>query len=301
MYSTKKTYAYLAGLIDGDGHIAIVNRGENASNGYRVKLCIYNCNSKIIKLLQKTIGGKIRSNKINKKRPKWRDCIEYSCQDNRAADLIRNIQPFLIIKKEQAEIALTAIDTKNTYNKALGRWHPELKIKQYSKLKILKNKINELNIRGTNKRFEQQNIKNIPFNINYLAGFCDSDGSLMISKVGKYLAAKIKFTNTNKNIIDWIDFHIPNGSIYLKNSTNKKWNIGYELTFSNMNAYALADKLKTSLIIKNEQAHLLVKFGKTRHKYSSAFLRWNNDLNINSRYEQERIRTKCCELNRRSK
>jgi hypothetical protein len=289
-------YAYLAGLVDGDGHITIINRSKNACKGYRIKLCIYNCNDKIAKLLREKIGGHIRSNNINKLHPKWRNCIVYSCQDGRAAKLIRKIEPYLIIKRAQAKIALEAIILKEQYNGGAGRWHPELKIEHYAALGALKNRINELNIRGGKKQFQSLDVKPIPFNIEYLAGFCDADGSICISKQGKRVLAKIVFANTNKNIIDWIGHHLECSDLLIRKWSNKNWNIGYSISFTCKKAYALAALLYPLLLIKKRQAKLLMTLAKSRN------LRADKGTNFRERRKkfEEKLRILCCQLNKRS-
>lgn len=299
----KETYAYIAGLIDGDGSITIVNRNykykENKGKSYRIKICIYNCNTKLATNLKETFGGKTRSNHINKKHPKWRNCQEYSIQDNKAIDLIINIQPFLIVKGEQAHLALEAADIKNKYSAVAKRWQPQLKIECDEKLSQLKEQINLLNVRGSGKIVKPIDVGNIPFNIHYLSGFCDADGSIFISKMTKEVVAKITFANTNKNIIDWIELH-KGGNLEIKISEKEEWNTSYSLCFPQTNAYQLAGELHPFLLLKKRQAKLLLTLGKIKSLYNAATLRWNPELNLRCKRLQNKLRDMCAFLNKKS-
>lgn len=297
-------WAYLAGLIDADGSITIVNRTCKykgiISQGYRIKIYVYNCNTKIISYLKNLLGGRFRSNNINKTHSKWRNCLEYSASDKKAVNIIASILPYLIIKKKQALIALQVNDIKNKYNIANKIWHPELKIECDTKMAKLKTQINELNIRGTQKQFETIDITNIPYNINYLAGFCDADGSIMIVKSEAQPAiAKITFTNTDKNVINWIKYYL-GGSLYIKNQKNNKWNTVYELTFTSRKAYNLSEQLYPYLKIKQQQAKLLIALGKMKKQFSLGNLRYNSKKVIKHKILQEKIKSKCAALNKRS-
>jgi hypothetical protein len=295
------TCAYLAGLIDADGSITIEGRNykHTTNKGYRVKICVYNCRQKIIDYLIDTIGGSNRSNNINRSHAKWRDCIEYKLLDNQAIKLIEGILPYLIIKKKQALIALEADKINKQFSSSDKRWHLELKVECDTKISLLKTQINALNFRGTQKQFEQTDISTIPFDLNYVAGFCDADGSLMIVKGGKQIVAKLSITNTDKNVIDWMMYHL-GGSLCVKRWKNKKWNTGYQLIFTSQKAYDLAEKLCPLLILKKQQAKLLIALGNIKREYDPITLRWNPKLGTEQRRKQEQLKLECSLLNKRS-
>jgi hypothetical protein len=280
----------------------MVNRIEKYKNvvmkGFRIQVCIYNCNIEFLNSIMEQLGGKIRSNNINMKHKKCRNCMVYKATDNRAIQLINNILPYLIIKKEQALIAIKAAKIKSRYNVAEKIWHPEFKEECNDALSALKLKINKLNIRGIKKKFKSKQVKKIPFNIHYLAGFCDADGSIMIIKQGNNIVPKLNFTNTNKNVIDWIK-HYMGGNLYTKLRTNKKWNTAYELTFTSKKAANLAKLLIQHLKLKKQQAKVVIEFDKIKGKFSSSTLRWNKKLNIRHKKNKEKLRLICSKLNKR--
>jgi hypothetical protein len=299
----EKTIAYLAGLVDGDGHITIVNRNDaknkGGKQGFRVQLCIYNCSILISHELKKSFGGHLRSNYINKTHPKWRNCFEYKLNDAKAIMLIEKILPYLIGKKEQAEIVLQFNKIMLECSAAEKRWNPEKQDDRIKILSALKDKINKLNIRGNEKIFKEIDFKSISFNINYLAGFCDADGSIMINKSGKSLVAKITFTNTNKNIIDWIKFH-KGGNLESKYHNHIKWNTSYNLLFTSRKACVLAEELYSSLMLKRRQAKLIITFGKIKGMFGAQTLTDNPNLKRRHINIQTKIKSLCSNLNKRS-
>jgi intein/homing endonuclease len=297
----EEIYAYLAGFLDADGSITIVNRNiKGKPTRYRVQICVYNCNILIINKLKHLFGGKIRSNNVNSSYSKWRNCFVYSLSDSQAINVIKNIYPYLIIKKRQADIALQIAEVRSEANPAERRWNKEIANKINDSMLRLKAEINKLNIRGTEKIFSKIDVSSIPYNKHYLAGFCDADGSIMITKMGKGVAARITFTNTDKNILEWIRFHKGGANIETRNHGNDKWNLGYSLRFYPKTTYLLAQELYPHLILKKRQAKLVLTLGKIRKLYSSVELQNNIKLNERCHSLNEKLKTICSKLNKRS-
>lgn len=97
-------WQYLAGLVDGDGSIFISKRGVTSCGGhgyYRLTLSVANCNLTLLEYLKKTFG---------------KSCIIWQSQNYhaghitwegpKAKETIRKILPYLVGKKEQANLAL---------------------------------------------------------------------------------------------------------------------------------------------------------------------------------------------------
>ena len=152
-------YAYLAGFIDADGSITIVTAKskKKIKSGtldciqYCIKLSGHNCKIEPIQLLQKTFGGgKLRNTRRGKVKlhPNWRACYEWSITKNQAANALRRLLPYLIIKKEQALLCLQMDDLKKAHNASERRWNKKLNQEINDKCEELKKKINLLNKRG---------------------------------------------------------------------------------------------------------------------------------------------------------
>lgn len=95
--------AYLAGLFDGEGYVGIVpgrqRKSENMSHTLRIS--ISNNHPDLMKWLLKEFGGSIR-----KKRQKGFLNQEWRLSSKQALVFLNTIRPFLIVKKEQVEIAI---------------------------------------------------------------------------------------------------------------------------------------------------------------------------------------------------
>ena len=90
--------AYLAGIIDGEGTIYIqhTQRGE-----YRLKLYVVNTYEPLIRWLQDNFDGLVYS-RISKKNPHWKRKWEWMSN----AEILPEIIDYLIVKKEQAKLAI---------------------------------------------------------------------------------------------------------------------------------------------------------------------------------------------------
>jgi len=95
--------AYIAGIVDGEGTISYTH----IKNGFREKapfIAIKNTDKNLIDWLVKTLGGNVSEGKVRKgwKTPyRW---YKYSTLD--VYDLVSVLRPYLIIKKENADLVL---------------------------------------------------------------------------------------------------------------------------------------------------------------------------------------------------
>ncbi len=104
--------AYLAGLIDGEGHIAIFRRKPMPpyiSSRYSLRLEICMCSLKTIQWIQEHFNGTI----YKKRRTRTIDTGKLRKQSyaiswpgRKASDLLQKVKPFLITKSLEADIAI---------------------------------------------------------------------------------------------------------------------------------------------------------------------------------------------------
>ena len=137
-------FAYLAGFIDADGSIGIVTVAK--SKTYVVQVCASNCNRTPIDMLQQRFGGKVRTRDWKNK--KWKINYEWKLTSQKAMSVIEKLLPYLIIKKEQAQIAITAQLLKQKYSRSFLRWHQDVKAARDEELEVLKLRCKQLNHRG---------------------------------------------------------------------------------------------------------------------------------------------------------
>jgi len=139
-------HAYTAGLIDGEGTIGI-SRTNAGTYAIRVAVAITDVASNIIHNLHRTYSGRVNPMKPGgeKHRPKLR----WSVEGEKAAAVLESVLPHLILKREQARIALDLQDHVRQWRQESGR-HFWSHSRQHA-AEVLKQRINELNQRGMQK------------------------------------------------------------------------------------------------------------------------------------------------------
>lgn len=92
--------AYVAGFLDGEGCIYI-----NDSTLYVITA---QCNKEVLDKCKESFGGGVYEHISEQKRQKtnWRRSWQWRVWNKGAADLLEACLPYLIVKKEEAELAL---------------------------------------------------------------------------------------------------------------------------------------------------------------------------------------------------
>ena len=100
--------AYFAGLIDGEGSLGIVIGSKTNSKVYRKVVCRVQMvdGLGVLEEGQKIWGGWIYKRERSKKNVKWQDSYDWSLQNGNVDKFLKDILPYLRIKKRQAEIVL---------------------------------------------------------------------------------------------------------------------------------------------------------------------------------------------------
>lgn len=99
--------AYLAGIIDADGCIRLNRRFNNKSHQpvYAAYVHIFTTSPALTKWLESRFPGKCKVREENRKSPNWRTGWLWELSGNRRVmAFCREIAPYLIIKREQAEL-----------------------------------------------------------------------------------------------------------------------------------------------------------------------------------------------------
>lgn len=102
-------WAYLAGIIDGEGCICI--HGQKCWNRKRTKrytyytlfLTVGNTSYRLLKWLHDNFGGSLAP---AKKKENRRQVWHWNTASKHAEDILTRVLPYLVIKKDQAELAL---------------------------------------------------------------------------------------------------------------------------------------------------------------------------------------------------
>lgn len=97
--------AYLAGIIDGEGHISI-DRSKTCPQKrrnprYQAEVTVVNTDLKLMEFLIENVGGSFRA---RKKIKEWhKETYQWKVASTTARDLCVRLIPYLVLKKEQAK------------------------------------------------------------------------------------------------------------------------------------------------------------------------------------------------------
>lgn len=102
--------SYVAGMVDADGSIIISKvrpHGHEVSPSYRLSVQVTNTHKSMLEMLKKKFGGSICNKPLTvgsfftrKSHYNW------SVGSKKAVELLKKIQPYLIVKREQAELGI---------------------------------------------------------------------------------------------------------------------------------------------------------------------------------------------------
>lgn len=108
------TYAYLAGFLDADGSISIIRDKRKSKTYHKLTIEAVNQDYRILDIFQDLYRGS-----IYRKASVWK----WTGYGPSMRDLLEDLMPYLIRKKDQAELAvefLSAIQPRTTYQKKLS-------------------------------------------------------------------------------------------------------------------------------------------------------------------------------------
>ena len=119
--SDKAKYGYIAGIVDGEGTITIcrseydsVKKDRNNKVyhkiGFHLKVSIKNTDERLMKWLKSRFGGEYYGdNSSSEEHPTWRPRFVWHHAAKDKEPFLLSILPYLIIKREQALVALDFI------------------------------------------------------------------------------------------------------------------------------------------------------------------------------------------------
>ena len=114
------TLAYLAGFFDGEGCVYILRgKGRTGSPEYNLEISFSNSDLAPLELARSIFGGKLSLSKDV--RPGKKTSNRLRLRGNQAADALRLILPFLIVKKTRAEMAVQFQTIKSSRRGGQGR------------------------------------------------------------------------------------------------------------------------------------------------------------------------------------
>lgn len=182
-------WAFLAGLIDGDGSISI----RYSDGYYQLTTYVYSTSKKLMNWLVEVFGSQYReipTEGNRKQRYSW-----YTSQK----DILPNLVPYLILKKQQAEAAIL-FDKLGHERNPLGREELMRDIQTANAFYV---PVNKREVDASRK----QPIEPTKLDYAYLAGLFDAEGSFGIQKRkkkgnGSY-TSYARISNTDNRVFLW--------------------------------------------------------------------------------------------------
>lgn len=118
-HNNKTDFAYLAAILDGEGHLRITKTKQYSWTGvcYHKSITVPNCNKSLMRYLQRHFGGVYKPCRRNNPNPKHSPSYVWALFGNKLQeDLLLAVLPYLIIKKQQATNILSMIRLKRKIN-----------------------------------------------------------------------------------------------------------------------------------------------------------------------------------------
>lgn len=99
------TASYVAGFFDGEGTVGISHVKHPSADYYNVRVAIINTNRAILDAIQGTFGGSVGSHD-KRRSDKHKQSWQVQWYSESAIEFLRTIYPYVIVKRDQIELAL---------------------------------------------------------------------------------------------------------------------------------------------------------------------------------------------------
>lgn len=265
---------YLAGFTDGEGSLSlnrIPRRGR--STEYCVRLSITNSNRGILREIQGFYGGTLAQG--NNRNSRWKPGYVLIWTNAAATQIIETIAPCLVVKARQAKALLEFSDHIRSCRRRRdekGRLLPlserEMEVRRafFRRLKLLNAKgRRKASRRRSPGRRGQARGERRRITLEYLAGFMDGEGSVMITRScvrnskSVHYRARVSLTNTDRRVLE--DIRDAFGGIFVKYPRqNDTWKTGYGLVWTEGMIRRLLPRLRPHLRLKQRQADHVLEF-----------------------------------------
>ena len=136
------TKAWSAGLFDGEGCINIQRAfpGGRVTPPFILEARVTNTARQSLEILQQTFGGRIYHLRGEKRQ--WADCFQWYIYGSKAAQFLRCIYPYLVTKRETAQLALEFYDSCRSYTTTELRRGPQaMPITEVQRREDLRNRV----------------------------------------------------------------------------------------------------------------------------------------------------------------
>ena len=258
---------YLAGLVDGEGTLTVAKRRPHSgrSTEYSARVSISNSNKEILETIQDVWGGTLATQFPDN--PTWKPSHDLIWTNAAAVALLTRIAPHLRIKSSHAAALLgfqVHVRRCERIRDAKGRLLP-LPESHLETREIFYRRLKRLNVRGAKappfrpEAGSDVSAENcVEISRDYLAGFMDGEGCLMIAKVSdrstnrpRY-SGRISVSNTDRRVLD--EIHQTYGGILVNQPPLRaSWKRLYQVVWTGGMVGELLSKVGPYLRIKQPQ------------------------------------------------
>lgn len=149
--------AYMAGIIDGEGCISARRRSHRKGKrpNSTPTLAIANTHRGLLEWVTVKFGGNICSPRNQIRRPTHKQIYQWSMEGSCVYDLLRLVLPYLVVKRNQAEVVMEMVEIKDNASPenggtcaGIGGTGSDYTDHTFDKLDDLWAKIQKLNQRG---------------------------------------------------------------------------------------------------------------------------------------------------------
>ena len=110
---TNEDWVYLAGIIDGEGSVQI---SHHPPYNYNVTLSVVNTDKRLIDWMVDRWPAPVHASP----RSGRKTCYQWMLHNTHAASILRRVRLHMIVKREQANLALEFLDQKKSYRGRAG-------------------------------------------------------------------------------------------------------------------------------------------------------------------------------------
>jgi len=215
---------------------------------------------------------------VGQRHKRWKPGYALIWTNVKAATLIQAIRPYLRIKSNHAAALLEFQEhlrrcrrTRDSEGHLLRLSKTELRYRERFHRRL--RRLNERGvIRGSRHRGRERRLTSgLPLSPEYLAGFIDGEGSLMIARwtspryTRVYYKPRISIANTDKEVLQQIQQAY--GGILTNQPPRKAaWRFAYQLIWTDGMVGPLLSVVKPYLIIKRDQAGVLEQLIRSRRR-----------------------------------
>lgn len=193
----KRSYGYLAGILDGDGGIYICKSMVNGCDTYQAQMCVANADTTLMGWLKHHFGGCVVRNSAKVDTPNFGSVVAKKYQnrtDNwqwrltgnrRLSDVLPKLLPYLRVNEQKGWTALALTKLHGKYRASRAREQCFV----------------------AHQQAQPVTRKDKKAAFSYFAGLLDAEGSISVVRATKPESYRIlvRISNDNRSLVDWIE------------------------------------------------------------------------------------------------